>query len=191
MKSTLKTIGFLSIIPLLICLIFFSNIKGYFRFQHYCEAEGGLRVYEKLERNVGVMVDSYDSAQIATQLKYVDFARFQDRKNNQLYDLHYAGGDPQILKSYIVKPADNSKKTTYFFKNISYFLKDERNLFRSAYLITDMSGTNTLVRYYKFEYLLFIGPLDSRSTKSCFTEGGRSTSDIARWRKDFKNAFKN
>jgi len=191
MKYTFKALGVVSIISLVIGVVFFDNIKGYLRFKEYCEKEGGLHVYEPLARNVGLLADSYDAAQIAAQLQYVDFVRYKNKKDEQLYDLHYTGGDPQILKSYVVTPADESKNTMYHWIDINYFVANENNLFKFGYEITDASKKNTLARYYMFEYLLYVGPLDSKSTTTCFAEGGKSVSDIARWRKDFIKAFKN
>ena len=191
MKRPSKIVAVLIAIPIVISLFFSSNIYNYFRFKSYCSDEGGLRVYEKLEKNIGLMADDYDSAHMAAQLKYIDFVRYKEKKDGLFYDLRYIGGEPQSINSYSKVLADESKHTLYYWNEVNYFVKNEKNLFKFGYEITDINRKNMLARYYMFEYLLYIGPLDSKSTQSCFREGGSSISDIARWRKELISVFKN
>src|SRR5437868_10592772 len=71
-----KFLIFISIIFLSIFAFFFSNIKGYYRFKQYCEAEGGLRVYEPLERNVGWAAKDKEHAAFTSVLDSVGFVRY-------------------------------------------------------------------------------------------------------------------
>lgn len=190
MRQPNKIVVILIAILVLVLIFFSSNIHGYFRFKSYCSSEGGLKVYEQIEKNVGVITDDYDSAHMAVQLQYIDFARYKDKKEGLFYDLRYIGGEPQSLKSYSKAPADHSKDTLYYWKDVNYFVRNEKDLFKFGFEIMDVNRKKVLARYYMFEYLLYVGQLDSKSTQSCFREGGGSISDIARWRNDFKAAFK-
>ena len=101
-------------ILLLIGLIFFENIYGYYRFQWYCSSEGGLKVYEKLEKDVGWMADDYYTALEVFLLEDVKFVRFSDKKNKELkYDLYYKGGKRRSRKSYETREVDPSQKIKY------------------------------------------------------------------------------
>ena len=53
MKSWVKVIAYISIVPLLTVLYFIDNIRGYYRFKELCQQEKQLVITSKLERNVG------------------------------------------------------------------------------------------------------------------------------------------
>lgn len=75
MKPFFKFIIIVSIIPLLIGLYFFDNIKGYYRFKQYCEKEGGLKVYEAIKKGVGLLAKDKDEAHSAALLENIGFVR--------------------------------------------------------------------------------------------------------------------
>ena len=58
MSSRFKlSIAIMIAFVLFIGLYFFDNIKGYYHFTQYCKNEGGLKIYEKLEKGLGMMDD--------------------------------------------------------------------------------------------------------------------------------------
>ncbi len=192
MKSTLKTIGLLTIIPLIICLIFFSNIKGYFRFKHYCEAEGGLRVYEKLERNMGWWAKDKNYAQIAALVNGVGFVRYKD-ENGNLFDLRYLGGNSQDDNSFETLPANEINNLIYRFEYINGNLPNEIRLGRSGFEISDYTSNKILARFYMFGYANFNRDrtlLDMRSSTGCFNENGNHFGDLPRSLEELSRAFK-
>lgn len=95
-----KFLIIISIIFLSIFAFFFSNIKGYYRFKQYCEAEGGLRVYEPLEKNVGWLADDFENARLVALLDRGDFVRYTDKNGREIYDMRYLGGNPVSDSSY-------------------------------------------------------------------------------------------
>ena len=157
MKRPTKTIIALISIPIFILLFFAPNIYGYFRFKSYCSSEGGLRVYEQLEKNVGWLAkDEYD-ARAVSQLKDIGFVRYIDKNDGNEYDLRYTGNNPQRDSSFEKKLADSSKSVEYIWNNIGDFLKDELRLKKSGYEILDIKDKRVLAGYYSFYYSKFDG----------------------------------
>ena len=117
MKRPTKTIIALISIPIFILLFFAPNIYGYFRFKSYCSSEGGLRVYEQLEKNVGWLAkDEYD-ARAVSQLKDIGFVRYIDKNDGNEYDLRYTGNNPQRDSSFEKIFIEDNELTKYnFFK---------------------------------------------------------------------------
>lgn len=182
----------LMIVPFLILLFFSSNIYGYFRFKHYCSSEGGLRVYEKLERNAGWWAKNKYYAQIAASLDGVGFVRYKE-KNGALIDIRYIGGDLQSDDSFEAVPANELNGLAYNFQYINENILNELRLGRSGYEISDYKTNKILVRFHMFGYTKFdrdYVPLDMRISSSCFDENGSSLDDLPRSLKDLNTVFK-
>ncbi len=193
MKPFFKFIAIVSIIPLLVGLYFFDNIKGYYRFKQYCEKEGGLRVYEPLEKNVGWWADDYDSAHMAAQLKYVAFVRYIDKKDGNEYDLQYVGRDPQRDSSFKQLPADQSKKIKYFWKNINEKIDGEIRLMRYGEKVLNIDN-KVLVSYNMLGYEKFNRShtlLDAPSEVYCFLDAAKKIGQIDGWIAALNTSFKN
>lgn len=156
MRSFFKPIVFISIIPLLLIgLFFFDNIKGYYRFKIYCENEGGLRVYAPLEKNMGWWAkDKYD-AEVVSQLKYVDFVRYTEKKDGKTYDLHYLGGNPNKNSSYQVELADFSKGVKYKWLSIYERIENESRLDKFGQKIVGVNDDEVFVTSYSLKYEFF------------------------------------
>lgn len=193
MKPFFKFIVIVSIIPLLIGLYFFDNIKGYYRFKQYCAKEGGLRVYQPLEKSVGWWADDYDSAHMAAQLKYVAFVRYRDKKDGKEYDLTYMGGDPQRDSSFNKNSADQSKEIVYFWKNINKKISGESRLMRYGEEILN-TNNKILVSYYMLGYEKFNRShtlLDAPSEVYCFLESAKKVGEMDGWITALNTSFKN
>ncbi|ODS25066.1 hypothetical protein AB835_00745 [Candidatus Endobugula sertula] len=150
-----KLLIILSCITLFLLLFFADNIYGYYRFKQFCKNEGGLRVYGKLEKNVGWMAEDKYSARSAAQLKYVDFVRYPDkRKKDTFYDMQYLGGHPGDNDSYLINQADIDKPIKYKWKFTSGRLDDEIRLTRQMDEVFDIDG-NLLISYKKYSYSIF------------------------------------
>ena len=104
MKNTLKTIGYISIIPLIICIFFSENIWGYFKFKQYCAAHPQFIINEKLEPNVGWEhisnqeghIRDVESKSIVAETLYfipqIKFYRFKESEfPNTILDGHFIG----------------------------------------------------------------------------------------------------
>lgn len=194
MKQPSKTVITLISIPIVVLLFFAPNIYGYFRFKSYCASEGGLRVYEPLEKNVGWLADDYDAAHMAAQLQYVEFVRYTDKKDNKTYDLRYIGNNPQRDSSFEKLPADESKKVIYRWVNVSEFVEGELRLKRFGEKILDLNDLKVLTTYYMFSYsnldinnTIFGAP----SRSYCFNSQAGTMGEIDNWITSLNTAFKN
>lgn len=194
MKQPNKIVIILVSIPILILLFFSTNIYGYFRFKSYCSSEGGLRVYEQLQKNVGWWAKDKYEAHVAAQLKYVGFVRYTDEKDGNTYDVRFIGKDPQRDSSFEKLPADQSKSTVYEWRHVSEFVNNELRLGKFGYEILDIKSNNILARYYSWSYskfdkthTIFEGP----SGVSCFNEGGKNLDNPSRWLIELNTSFKN
>jgi hypothetical protein len=193
-KFTLVLVGIPLAIMLSIASYFSSNIHGYFRFQHYCSSEGGLRVFEPLEKNVGWWAKDYNDAHVAAQLKYVAFARYKDEKDGVTYDLRYLGGDPQYDKAFEKIPADESKPLIYKWRYVAEDVPNELRLGRSGYEVLDFKNERILARFHMFGYSAFDPSntiLGAPSGIGCFHEGGATFYDLPRSLTEIITAFKN
>lgn len=180
--------------PVLLLMFFASNIYGYFRFKSYCANEGGLRVYEKLERNVGWMADDYDSAHMAAQLEYVEFVRYFDKKDGNTYDLRYLGGDPQDDTSFEKKIADESKNIKYVWEDISESVVEEIRLQKYGERILNFKNKKILASYYVFGYEKFDGAhtiLGGSTEEYCFNYPAGSINELDGWILALNTAFTN
>mgnify|MGYP000878039264 CR=1 FL=1 len=152
MKLPSKPVIALISIPIVILLFFSSNIYGYFRFKHYCSAEGGLRVYEKLERNVGWLAKDKYEARTAALLDGVGFVRYTDKNDGKSYDIKYIGGDPQDDGSFEKYNMDGSKSIRYVWKSINQPVANELRLRRYGEEILDVKDNRVLAQYYMLGY---------------------------------------
>lgn len=158
--------------------LFFDNIKGYYRFKQYCAKEGGLRVYEPLEKNVGWSADDKYDARVPALLNGVDFVRYTDRKDGATYDLRYLGGNPQDDESFKVTPSNNSVPIIYVWKELHFDVKNEWRLHESGYKVANLDDNKISVRYLMFSYIYFYGPLDAKSIVHCFWDNTDKPHDL-------------
>lgn len=170
MKPFLKFIALASIVPLLIALYFFENIKGYYRFKQYCEKEGGLKVYEPIKKGVGLLAKDKDEAHSAALLENIGFVRYKDADGN-FYDIRYIGGHPQKDSSYERKPSDLSMTLNYEWRVINMKFIHESRLGKSGYEIFNITKRVVSVNYSIFHYSKFDRKktiFDAPSSVGCF-----------------------
>lgn len=169
-KTWIKTIGYTSIIPLLIGLYFFDNIKGYYRFKELCGQEKRLVVTTKLERDVGWQVDlqkptSRDDVLFKVGMPNIKFVRFQDSEDHKLYDAYYVGktqrtpGDKawsaDWRNDYEILPASLENKTVYQLESFKEDLPMESRTNRYGYRIIDLRINQEVVTLSEFGYSTF------------------------------------
>lgn len=180
MKRPSKPAIVLMSIPVVILLFFSSNIYGYFRFKHYCATEGGLKVYEKIERNVGWLAESRALAGNAAMIDGVLFGRYQDRRENIMYDVKYIGGDIRNESSYLFSVASDDK-TIYTLNEYRIYLDENKRLKKISYLISNMVGVK-IAEFNNIYYSAWGGNLGGPDWVSC---------DVAHnWKYSLENAFK-
>jgi len=140
----------------LTAMCFSDNIKGYYKFKHLCDTEGGLKVYEKLEASAGWEVDYRRNAYVPAAFEEVDFVRFRDSKDeSELFDLKYRDGMRDRRKSYDILNADISMQTKY-----KYIYKDSRIdpkllISKTVYKVIDKEKKSTSIEFISFGYSMF------------------------------------
>jgi hypothetical protein len=179
MNRTLKTVGYISIIPLLIGLYFFDNIRGYYRFKELCAEHKEVVVYQKLEPNVGWQANlkEYENFDSVNELLYfmphIKFYRFNDYTKRQLFDASFIGtsrlswvngsryipdeASKQIKdkENYLYSLANKEIKAVYQLENFSEYLPNELRIGRGGYRIRDLRTNKVLVIIEDIGYGLF------------------------------------
>ncbi|QEY15517.1 hypothetical protein D0C16_05740 [Cellvibrio sp. KY-GH-1] len=193
MNPFLKFIAIISIIPLLIGLYFFDNIKGYYRFKLYCEKEGGLKVFDPIKKGVGLLAKNKEEAHSAALLENIGFVRYKDEDGN-FYDIKYLGGNFQVDVSFDKKPADLSVEPNYQWKNINSNVFGELRLSKTGYEIFNFSKNSVSVRYSIFYYSRFDRRktlLDAPSHIGCFNNFSKDYRYKDPLFKEIDSAFQN
>ena len=170
-KKTIRMlIGIPTGIALLISLIFFENIKGYFRFQWYCSNEGGLKVYEKLEKNVGWISKDKHDARVIAQQNHIGFSLYKDKEGN-LVNVIYKNGNPSSFKSYDFVQYDGGNDPRYEYKRSHERLNrnEEIRLYKGSYVVVDRKSGNPAIQFSKFAYSFF-----DKNNVLLASPGGRS-----------------
>lgn len=170
MKIILKKIGYISIIPVVIGLLFFENIKGYYSFKQLCKQEKHLVVKSKLERGVGWQLDfdkptSRDYALQIAGLPHIKFVRFKDG-DRKIYDVYYIGKTKKVADggaarngnwkdAYELQPANFEKSTVYLWQSFEEDLPSELRTSRAGYRFTDLRTKEEVVSFTQLGFSLF------------------------------------
>jgi hypothetical protein len=155
-KALIIPLALVILIPASILLYFAENIKGYYRFKWYCENEGGLKVYEKLEKNVGWIAEDKSGARTASTFKGVPFVRYKEIKSNKrLFDIKYIGGNETSNSSFVSSEILSEKKIKYMWKNESQKIKNELRLKKITYEVVDINSKKNLLEINIFYYSIF------------------------------------
>lgn len=151
MKPFFKFITVIFGVPLVFGIIFFDNIKGYYRFKQYCESEAGFRFYKPVEPNHGWLAPTKSGAMEIAYLDGVSFSRYKDIDSNQYFDVKYVSGKPYDVNSFSILPSDTSIKINYRWESFSKDVSGEKRLSSSGSEIFDLNG-NKMFGFYKFSY---------------------------------------
>ncbi len=185
MKRPSKRVTFLISVSVVLLLFFASNIYGYFRFKSYCSSEGGLHVYEKLEKNVGWLAKDKYEARDASLIKNVAFVRYADRRSGNLYDLNYLGGNPTLNDSYSVIASNLSTSVKYEWKNNSEFVDNNKRLKKFSYEVINLTNQKVVAEYDIFYYSSFGGALGGPDWKGCTNRSAKFDAWVEAFNKIF------
>lgn len=172
MKSWVKVIAYISIIPLITVLYFIDNIRGYYRFKELCQQEKQLVITSKLERNVGWEINlkkvaTRDYASHIAGLPHIKFVRFRDWNDHQLYDVYYVGSAPRVAffegrlnkrelqKDYELHPSDLDNKVIYHLEAFVENLPSEIRMSRAGYRVTDVRSKKIVMSISQLGYSTF------------------------------------
>lgn len=143
-RSNRRTYLARSFLALLILVLLYNrdSATGQRKFEALCKEEGGYRVYERLEKNVGWIVDEPIAGQI-TDLYHrpfsfgpVAFVRTADKSGNWFDAMR----DPDRPGKFILAPADQTRPVRYRFKFVRQVFPDDERFQRNQELITDLAN---------------------------------------------------
>jgi hypothetical protein len=177
MKPFLKFFTVVFGIPLVFGVIFFDNIKGYYRFKQYCESEAGFKLYAPVEPNRGWLAPTRSEAMKIAFLNGVSFSRYKDIDSKQYFDVRYVSGKPYDINSFVISPSDESVKTDYRWEYFSKDIFGEKRLSSNGSEVFDGDGKK-MFGFYSFSYEKYNRkylPLDMNPYIICFS------SEIGDW----------
>lgn len=186
LKVVAIVLGVVAFLVVILGWIFGDNLQGYNRYQDYCKKEGGLRVFQELERDVGWFASDVHEARTAAALSHVRFVRYREQQTSEEYDLRYIGGPLGLSSSYRAEKADISAEPIYVFRSVSEFIPQERRLRRWGNEVVDIRSNRVVASYFSFTYSKFDPNrtlLGAPSNDSCFAAPGQ-------WREALSQAFK-
>ena len=160
MHKNIKSILMILIVPALIAVFFFDNIRGYYRFKELCNIEKTKQIVNKVEPNMGwVFNEDVPSTTLfvfpTAALPHVKFVRFKDYDNKQIYDARYLGGRIYSKESFDVKLADLAQKPVYAWKQIQEEFPKELRTSRYGDQIIDLRTNKVIVNLTNIGYGLF------------------------------------
>ena len=103
-------------------------IMGAIKFKRLCKTEGGARVYEKIEKNMGWMVEDNSKFGYKPVFSYKPaFVRYKN-EHGEKFDVIKINPPPKTGEPYKLIPAEESKPVRYLFKfvDIKNYEGDER-----------------------------------------------------------------
>ncbi len=148
----------LLVLPVLaIALFFFSNIRGYYRFKEICARDGGVRVYQPLERNVGWTVGGGRMQDTGMPVVFpeVAFVRYRNEKDGQWYDVYRVPKLKVGDDGFAQQTADLSKPVVYAYGWHQEDLKDELRMSTAVYEVIDLRTSKIAATYTTFGYSKF------------------------------------
>ena len=141
----------------IVTLAWFSpNIYGHYRFIHYCEREGGLKVSEKILPDQGWLAagsDPYDY-KAPFYLGKVAFVRYKD-KTGARFDVYAKQNTWPRGPDYVLMPVDELKKVRYMLKYVNEFVPNELRLGKDQTIIFSIPEKKILVNNVNFSYAQF------------------------------------
>lgn len=150
MRRVVKIALVVLAVPVAVLAYFAPNVHGYYRFKHFCETEGGLRIHHKLQKGVAWQAANHRGNSSIASHGTVPFIRVH--RNGQLLDVRYRGGPPDYDRSYDVVPADLAVSPGYEIGFVNERLPDELRLGRSGYEVREIKTGRLMVRWYQFGY---------------------------------------
>ncbi len=152
MRRVVKVALAVLAIPVAFFVYFAPNVHGYYRFKQMCEAEGGLRIYHKLQKGVPWQADPLTKYSAAAHQDLVQFVRVEEE--GQLRDMRRLGPKGN-RDSYQTVPANVSLAPVYEVRLTLQRPPGEVRLNRASYEIREVDTGRLMVRWYEFGYSLF------------------------------------
>lgn len=156
LKRKLKPFLWPIAITLLLGWYFADNFKGYYRFKALCSEQGGLKVYQPLERDVGWFEeDGRMNEAYMLNFEAVAFIRYHNEAEGHWYDVYRS----QKLKvgdaGFAQQPADLNKPVVYQRKWSGKDMPNEIRLGISTEEFIDLRTSEVVVTYTQLGYRPF------------------------------------
>jgi len=152
LRKALILVGF---ILLAIFIYHFDTFVGQWKLDRLCESEGGSRVFSKIERNVGWIVDEHPTGHMYKgpfNFKNVAFVRWRNEIGDW-FDIRIKPKPWPQEPEYQFAPADTSQKVKYRYRYSLVQLQDDGRFSRSRYEVTDVTNDKVVASYTTFRFL--------------------------------------
>jgi len=144
-------------IALAIILFFSDNIWGFYRFKSICAEQGGLRVAEPLERNVGWMVKAghVTYVEFPVGIPSVAFVRYRNERDGILYDVYKTQREKISEVGYEQRLADVRNPVIYEYRWSRHALRNEIRMSSVLREVIDLRSGKVVSTYRTFSYSEF------------------------------------
>lgn len=150
-------LGWCAAILLSVGLLFFDNIRGYYRFKAVCRAQGGAHVSQLLERNVGWRVSGGHISEARFPLSFdeVAFVRYKNEQDGLERDVYRVEKKSVTDLGYVEKPADIRLPVIYEYRFDIKDLQSETRLSTAVNEVIDLRTSAQAAVYTMFIYSEF------------------------------------
>ncbi len=152
-----KLMIFIGTVGLAIALYNVDSFHGQWKFNQLCEEEGGPRMYAKIERNAGWLVEDKNELAYEGPFHFGDvaFVRWQNKKGER-FDV-YVDWDlkkkPYPRKSeYIFLPVDETRTVRYKYQYTSTQIPTDERFSKTVLEIIDLNTNRVVASYTEFGY---------------------------------------
>lgn len=175
MKPLIKAGVWIAAFVTLVGLYFASNIYGYYRFKSICAKEGGLKVYQPLQKSVGWLIEKNSGGGDPLSMYSASYTRFK-KDDGSFYDMTMKMPikepyfEKDFDKYFEVNVSDISKQPAYELRQIYGAVPDGIRLSRHTIEVIEIATGKTLVAYQQFGYESFERKntlLDAPSSSTC------------------------
>lgn len=155
MNSLIKLVIWMTAILALPTLYFAPNIYGYYRFKSICEKEGGLKVFQLLQRGVGWRT-TVGLSQNPVAYFSAEYSRYQN-KEGVLSDIRLISEKKSQYfdRDFKISVAESSKSPVYEYRESYEKVSNETRLLVTKTEVLDVATRSTLVIYKTFSYETF------------------------------------
>ncbi len=149
-----KTLIWIVSIVLVFMLYNVDAFYGQWKFNQLCQKEGGPRIYSKIERNVGWLVEenwSDYSYQGPFGFGNVSFVRWQNKKGEK-FDIRIKPKPWPQRPEYIFSAVDETKLVRYKYRYTSVRIPDDERISKTQQEIIDLTTDQLVASYAEFGY---------------------------------------
>lgn len=151
MRKALISIGLIFLATFVYHL---DAIYGWWKFNKLCENEGGSRVYEKVVRDVGWLVDKDPYEYLYKgpfSFNDVAFVRWRNKKG-EWFDIRIKNNQQPQEPEYQFSTIDHSLQVKYRYQYTSARFADDERFGRTRYEVIEVSSEKLVASHTDFSY---------------------------------------